>query len=180
MVNKMAIHDIQAAISNEGTRNSVRKQVVNLFINEEPGQGKKDLVSKYNYYVETLSDGRRLFLTRPAFKKYGFDFLIRIENEDFNAGIGKRRDNPSHEDIINDLRAKKAKDGQAYARLYGLVQKVYRCKEVSGKEMASVRFRVGFPVDMILAVVKWFFIEQDIRYWNHSGRAMFMSAVPTP
>ena len=32
----------------------------------------------------------------------------------------------------------------------------------------------------VVKVVKWFFIEQDIRYWNHSGRDMTWGIVPEP
>jgi hypothetical protein len=35
----------------------------------------------------------------------------------------------------------------------------------------------GYPVDMVLKLIKWFFIEQDINYWNVSGRNKFMGAV---
>jgi len=38
----------------------------------------------------------------------------------------------------------------------------------------------GYPIDLILGVVKWLFIEQDVRYWNYSGRAMLFSGFPKP
>lgn len=34
----------------------------------------------------------------------------------------------------------------------------------------------GFPMDLIFKTSKWFFIEQDIRYWNYSGRNMLMES----
>jgi hypothetical protein len=33
---------------------------------------------------------------------------------------------------------------------------------------------------MIIKTIKWLFIEQDIRYWNYSGRDMLWSGVPKP
>lgn len=46
---------------------------------EEPGMGAGNDSSKYTYYVETLADGNRVYLTRPAFLNKGFDFVIRVE-----------------------------------------------------------------------------------------------------
>ena len=62
-------------------------------------------------------------------------------------------------------------------KLYKLIEDVYNCKEI---EDTNLKFDSGNSVDLILKVAKWFFIEQDIRYWNYSGRAMFMSGVPKP
>ena len=36
---------------------------------------------------------------------------------------------------------------------------------------------IGRPVEMLLKVIKWFFIEQDIRYWNYSGRNMLKNGI---
>ncbi len=35
-----------------------------------------------------------------------------------------------------------------------------------------------FSVEHILKTIKWLFIEQDIRYWNYSGRQMTWGVVP--
>jgi hypothetical protein len=35
----------------------------------------------------------------------------------------------------------------------------------------------GLPVDALLKLLKWLFIEQDIRDWNYSGRKMLMDAI---
>ena len=93
MAQSKQITHITENFSNQGTRNEVRKRVIEKFMKEKPGTGKKEKASWYNYYVETLSDGSRIFLTRPAWKKSGFDFVIRVENVDFSVGDGKKRDN---------------------------------------------------------------------------------------
>ena len=36
-----------------------------------------------------------------------------------------------------------------------------------------------YPAEMILKVFKWLFIEQEIRYWNYSGRDMLWQGVPS-
>jgi hypothetical protein len=45
------------------------------------------------------------------------------------------------------------------------------------KDLKDVKFQSGFSVELILKVLKWFFIEQDIRDWNYSGRGMFKSGL---
>ena len=84
------------------------------------------------------------------------------------------------DDLAQDLKSKKAESEKKYARLYELIRRIYECDDVSDIEMAELHFSVGLPVDHILKIIKWFFIEQDIRYWNYSGRAMFWNSVPKP
>ena len=35
----------------------------------------------------------------------------------------------------------------------------------------------GFSLEVVLKVLKWLWIEQDIRYWNYSGRQMLKASV---
>lgn len=167
---------IDFTFSNMGTRNEVRQKVVQKFFEEIPGKGKGGFQSKYLYYVETLENGNRIYLERPANLHNGFDFLINVENINFSM-TNRIKHNPSHNNIFNDLQAKKTESPEKYAELYKLIEDVYNCKEIKETDL---RFNTGYPVDLILKVAKWFFIEQDIRYWNYSGRAMFMSGVPKP
>lgn len=176
----MTVRNIQKQISNSGTRQEVRKRIIHLFMKEQPGEGKGKFTSRYNYYVEKLSDGKHIILTRPANLKNGFDFLIRVEDIDFSEATGRKRDYPKHEDIVRDLKQKKQMNIKTYKRLYELIKRVYKCEDINPREFEKLNFKRGFPVDMILSVIKWFFIEQDIRYWNYSGRNMFMSAIPSP
>lgn len=170
--------NIFITFSNSGGRNEVRKRVVMQFFKEAPGTGNKKLASRYNYFVEKLSIGKHIILTRPANLKNGFDFVIRVEGMDFNNGIGRKRDNPTHDDIFSDIIAKKEKNPRIYKKFYRLIKKIYDCEDIEPRELSKIRFSKGYPVDMVLCVIKWFFIEQDIRYWNYSGRSMFMSGIP--
>ncbi len=171
---------ISTSFSNEGTRNDVRMRVVNYFANEVPGTGIGILASHYIYYVETLSDGSRVYLQRPANLHNGFDFLICVEGANYAQPGTKVRYAPKHEDIRNDLLMKKSENPSEYSKLYSLAQRIYECHDVSDFEMASIRFRSGLPVDHVLKVLKWMFIEQDIRYWNYSGRITTWTIVPEP
>lgn len=176
----MAVHEIEQKFSNEGSRNKVRARVIKAFMEEEPGEGTGKDASNYIYYVETLQTGNRVYLVRPAHNYLGFDFLICVEDYNYEPEKKGGRNAPKHEDIHDDLKKKKKKDPDMYAKLYKLLHKVYKCKDVSDEEMQEVEFSCGLPVDHILKVIKWMFIEQDIRYWNYSGRKMTWGIVPKP
>jgi len=177
----MPYYEKTASFSNAGTRNEVRIRVLKEFLKEKPGTGKGDAATHYTYYVEKLLDGKRIFLTRPGFLNKQFDFVINVEGINFNkAKSGRRRTNPTHDDICSDLQGKKKNDPKNYKKLYYLMQRIYNCKEITSDEYENLEFDIGYPVDLVLLVTKWYFIEQDIAYWNYSGRAMFMSGIPEP
>ena len=171
-------HEITKLFSNEGSRNEVRMRVVEVLAKEEPGTGNGDTASKYIYYVEVLKDGNRVYLQRPAHLHNGFDFLVCVENTNYSAPGERRRNYPKHDDMGADLLKKKAENPELYKQLYDLLRRVYECHDVEEVEYNDMEFLVGLPVDHILKAMKWLFIEQDIRYWNYSGRNMTWSLVP--
>lgn len=177
---RLTFNDLANHISNEGTRRQVRERVVREFLNEESGTGNKELTSKYIYTVETLANGQRLVLTRPAYLNKVFDFVIRVEGVNFGEGKGRRRDNPTLMDIVQDLETKREANSTLYKQLFESIQQTFECHNVSPETYSNMNFQVGYPVELILKVIKWFFIEQDITYWNFSGRSMLMSKVPIP
>jgi len=167
----MADYEITVDFSNVGDRNAVRMRIVEQLSKEFPGKGKGDLATHYTYYVETLKDDKRIYLRRPANLHNGFDFVVCVEGINFNKG-GRYRDYPKHEDILDDLRAKKKENYQLYDSLFSMIRKVYKCSHVDLDAASKIQFNTGYPCDLIVGVIKWFFIEQDIRYWNYSGRDM--------
>ncbi len=174
----MSEHIITKEFSNEGTRNEVRMRVIEELSFEQPGT--IDEAERYTYFVETLNDGNRVYLRRPANLHNGFDFLVCVENTNY-AEPGKRKRNyPKHDDIHKDLLLKRNEDTIMYAKLYKLIKKVFQCKNVEENEILDISFSSGYAVDHILKTIKWLFIEQDIRYWNYSGRNMTWSIVPEP
>ena len=168
---------VEQFFSNAPDRNTVRMRVVNRFSEEPPGSGKDSLASRFTYYVEELSCGRRVYLRRPANLHNGFDFVVHVEGANFNRLGGRTKSNPAHDDIIADLREKKAENPIMYARLFRRLEQVYNCKDVDLEQANELTFNSGYPCDLIVATVKWLFIEQDIRYWNYSGRDMFWSGI---
>jgi hypothetical protein len=173
----MPRYKIYESFSNSGTRNEVRMRVVNKFSEEIHGEGKGELASRYSYYVEELNDGKNIYLKRPAFMHNGFDFAVCVEEVNFNLD-GKRSSNrPTHEVILNDLAAKLAESRGEYNRLYQVIKRIYLCKDIDYENIRPFAFYYGYPYDLILKTLKWLFIEQDIRYWNYSGRDMLWSKI---
>lgn len=153
-------------------------RVVNVFAAEEPGTGGGEDASKYIYYVETLRSGDRVYLQRPVNIYKGFDFLVCVENANYATHGKRRRSSPKHEDLCADLQVKKKENREMYSRLYGLLRRVFECEDVPDADMDAIHFKAGLPVDHILKTIKWLFIEQDIRFWNYSGRNMLWESVP--
>lgn len=176
----MPTNEIEVSFSNEGTRNEVRMRVVNQLAAEKAGTGAKELASRYIYYVETLKNGNRVYLRRPAQLHYGFDFVVCVEEMNYATPGKRKRNYPTHKDFSEDLATKKAENPTMYKKLYELLKKVFECHEVTEDEYANIIFKTGFEVDHILKTIKWLFIEQDIRYWNYSGRYMTWELVPKP
>lgn len=172
----MPHYELDLHIDNIGSRNDIRMEVVNILSMEEPGKGKGNLASKYTYYVETLSDNRHIYLKRPAFLHNGFDFVVCVEGINFNPH-GRRRDYPTHDDILNDLRVKYSEDPTQYTVLYETLEKIYYCEYAEFSILDSLSFYTGFPCDLLAKTLKWLFIEQDIRYWNYSGRDMLWNKI---
>ena len=168
-------YEIDFSIRNYVTRQDLRRQVVSKFLDEEPGVGKGSDTSHYRYNVETLSDGRKIYLIRPAYLKKGFDFLISVEGMIFQT----KKDYPKHADIFDDLRAKRNENPTMSRRFYEAIKEIYECKDPEDilPKYADIKFDTGYSLELVLKVLKWFFIEQDIRDWNYSGRRMFMKGV---
>lgn len=167
----MPAHEIVFRVDGSLPRKELRRGIVEHFLLEEPGTGRREKTSRYIYYVEELEDGSRIYLTRPAYLKKGFDFLIHVENKVFMNG----KDNPRHDDIFEDLKRKKKENPDLYKRLHKAMTDVYNCKDPTEvlKELGDLKFQSGFSIELLLKTLKWFFIEQDIRDWNYSGRMMF-------
>jgi len=92
---------------------------------------------------------------------------------------GAKDKKPSHTDILEDLKLKKKEDPKKYQKLLRAIECVWNCEdpdEVLSK-FGDVHFKKGYPTDLVLKVLKWLFIEQDVTYWNYDGRGMLMLAI---
>lgn len=153
---------------------SYRRQLICEFLKEEPGTSTS--VTEYCYFVDTLQDGNRIYLKRPTALNKGVDFEVRVENTQFRYGVHNNiistGNRPSHDDIAYDLTRKKAENLTEFTRLRGLLDKTYNCMQIEDAEYASFSFTSGHSVEIIFKSLKWLFIEQDVTYWNRSGRIM--------
>ncbi|KEJ01321.1 hypothetical protein N494_10230 [Clostridium botulinum A2B7 92] len=156
-----------------GNRKQIREAVIKKILNEEPGTGTGEKCSRYRYDVEEISDGSKIYLRRPAPLNKGVDFEVHVENVRFK-GRG-RVHMPSHSDIIQDLIGKKNYNSAEYQKVITIINKLYNCELVKEEEYRNINFDIGHPMEAILKSIKWLFIEQDVTYWNWSGRAMLYS-----
>ena len=157
-------------------RHEIVREVINIFIDTESQQRGKGV--KFQYLVENLSIGKQLFISRPGGLrgKWNFDFKVEVLEE---FGLGKG----THNEIISDLRSKKQENQQKYSALLQAITKVYDCSEndvdliLKNYPDLQTSFQTGAKVEILLKVVKWMFIMEDIVYWNYQGRAMLYNAL---
>lgn len=148
-------------------RKELRKQIINIFLDENPGTGKGDLTSRYSYIVKKKNNNE-VFLKRPAQFNNGFDFTLNVSNINFNPS-GRSTTRPTHKNIIDDLKLKKKSNEKLYEELRIQIDKIYNCQN---PDKTDFDFGVGLDSEILLECIKWLFIEQDVTYWNYSGRGM--------
>lgn len=162
-------------------RKSIRDFLIMEFLKEIPGTGNGENTSIYYYYVEKTKEEIDIYLKRPARLNKGMDFEVHaegyiFENKSKNGRI-TRTSRPSHSTIIDDLQKKKQENPIEYNRVKELIEKIYKCEDILDEEINTINFKVGYPIELILKCLKWLFIEQDVTYWNWSGRAMFYTGI---
>ncbi|HEX4378605.1 MAG TPA: hypothetical protein VH022_01105, partial [Candidatus Acidoferrum sp.] len=85
---------------------------------------------------------------------------------------------PSHDTMVEDIFSKlKENPGQKKA-LLAAVERVWQCEEPD-KVLADTHliFKKGLSAELLLKVLKWLFVEQDITYWNYDGRMMLWRGI---
>lgn len=156
-------------------RQGIRVEIASLFAKEDPGTGTGDLASRYIYTVEKFS-GCSIQISRPGTRKKSFDFSVIIPEVVFKTEGKKNRHHvPSFSDVISALKPYQS-DPILIARIKRLMKEAYDCetldpindlpntKDIDGKE---------YNIGILILASKWLFIEEDINYWNWSGRYMF-------
>ena len=110
---------------------------------------------------------------RPTFLNKGIDFQVWVER--FEGNEDKR---PSHKDVIEDIKIKMKENPQQIPELMKAIEEVWNCKEPDEVlKNYKFNFKKGFSVELLLKILKWLFIEQDITYWNYDGRKMLFDAI---
>ena len=155
-------------------RQDIVKKVVNTFIDSEHLEKGKG--ARFRYPVEDLPYGQ-LFIVRPGRKK-DFDFKVEV-TLDMGLGAG------SHTEIAQDLKYKKHENPKRFEDLRHAIDVIHSCSEsdvdVVMKRYPDLRtsFKTGAPVDILLKVIKWMFIMEDIYYWDYQGRDMLHNGLKT-
>ncbi len=163
-------------LPNNLNRKQVRDYVINVFLLEQPGTGKGDDCSKYVYVAETLRK-RNILLKRPAVLNKGVDFTVHVEGIRFRPK-GASLDMPSHDNIFTDLDEKKRADRAVYSKIMKIIGDLYNCRDVNGQQCAQANISAGLlTTEEVVMAIKWLFIEQDVTYWNWSGRNMLFSGL---
>lgn len=159
-----------------GTREQIRAAVIGEFLKEAPGTGTGDLTSSYEYIAEEIPGIAKIVLRRPAWLNKGMDFTVHVAGREFKPK-GANRDAPRHDHIIKDLDAKQKKGPADYKKIKEAILSMYACETLEYDELLQLPVSIGLhPAETLLAT-RWLFIEQDVTYWNSSGRGMLYSAL---
>ena len=119
----------------------------------------------------------KIYLKRPAVLNKGVDFTVHVEDIRFRQE-GASVDMPSHSDIVDDLIAKLNADPSIYSNIKELITDLYNCRNVTVQQCLQNSINAGLlTTDEVIMAVKWLFIEQDVTYWNWSGRNMLFSGL---
>ena len=159
-------------------RADIRKELVTLLLQEQPGTGAGVNASRYRYTVDIFNN-YSIVLNRPAGLNKGFDFTVNIQGMSFK----KQRtySNPSHQDIIDVLQSVKSANPTQYQNVSLEIRNIYNCVSPNFQNISGITFldhtNTSRPIEIILLAIKWLFIEQDITYWNWSGRNMLFSSL---
>ena len=157
---------------------------------------------KYRYFVEKFSgqsgdglnneDAKRIYLERPARLNKGCDFVIYIE--DFFIYKNGKDKPPSHKDLHEDLRAKRQElSVECMDALKCAIENIYHVRmpefpikfqeeirayaSEKGRDENSSAVAGAMTDEYIFVLCKWFFIEQDLTYWNGEARDMLWNSL---
>jgi len=159
----------QIEIKGSMTRHEIVQKVVNTFINTEHEQRGRGV--KFWYPVEQLPKDARLFIFRPGgLQKWNFDFKVNVTPE---LGLEKG----THDNVATDLKNKKQENLQEFEKLIEAIKEIYSGSENDVDQVLTkypdlqASFQTGAQVEVLLKILKWMFIMEDIVYWNYDGRA---------
>lgn len=161
--NKEIITGPPIIIPQQINRDEIVKKVIIAFIDFEKNKNRRGI--EFRYPVENLSICKQLYIHRPGMK-LNFDFKVEIPK---NCGIKKG----THEEIASILRKIKGKNENEFNNMWKIISHLYHC-ENNNVDCLLEQYPVSLdspPPDVLLKVIKWLFIMEDIIYWNHEGRA---------
>jgi hypothetical protein len=145
------------------TREGIRKELIEKFLEEKAGTGKGDECSKYHYIVEKIGS-YSIILKRPAALNKGLDFTVNVDGMYFMKN--KKYSSPSHNNIFDALT--QIIDNEKYSIIKHALFQIYNCEPFNEEMISDITFidfqGITRPISIILFAVKWLFIEQDVTY----------------
>lgn len=161
---KQVILGPEIRISGKVGRFEIIKTVVSAFIEFEKFQKGRGV--EFRYPVEDLSNHEKLYIHRPGVK-WNFDFKVEIPT---NCRLEEGR----HDQIALLLRKLKEQNQSESDKLWQIIANLYHClnNDVDFLLTKNPISYDGKPaLDILLKVIKWLFIMEDIIYWHYEGRA---------
>ncbi|MCM8779469.1 MAG: hypothetical protein NC834_06805 [Candidatus Omnitrophica bacterium] len=160
--NKQVVEGPEIKIIEPLGRFEIVKKVVVAFIEFE--KDKKGKGIEFRYPVEDLSTGGKLYIHRPGVK-WNFDFKVEIP---VSYGLEEGR----HDKIALILRKIKRANEQEFNKLWEIISHLYHCSNNNVDDLLQQNpiSLTNPPPDVLLKVIKWLFIMEDIIYWHYEGR----------
>ena len=107
-----------------------------------------------------------MYICRPGVK-WNFDFKVEIPP------VSELKEG-KHDQIARLLRELKEKNKQEFDNLWQVITLLYDCTNNDVDvilQQNPIRYEGTLPIDILLKVIKWMFIMEDIIYWHYEGRA---------
>lgn len=130
-------------------------------------------ISYRGFEVESLSDGRKIVITKPGGK---FTFGS-IKRDDFMVWIFNPADKTlwliSHKNIYEDLEEKGQTDSEATIEIINSLERVYNGEEPDDVlKDSNLQNPQGELPELLLKSYKWIWGQEDVNYPDGKGRAM--------
>lgn len=126
------------------------------------------------YEVEQLGDGRSIVITKPGGKRaFG-----RPYKEDIQVFIFDPSDKSlwqiSHDQIIEDVRAKVVEDKPQGTKFLELLERTYNGEEPEDfiSDIRGLNFMTGEDPEALIKAYKWIWGQEDVNYPTKAGRAL--------
>lgn len=163
------------------TRKEQKNHCCNEFNKEEAGYGKDDKASRYRYKFCDYKQYEGIF-KRPT-QNGGYDFKLHIidkNNKDKKIfkNINKNGKDtftsaPTHNNIVESLISCKKLHPKEYQKVEKTVNDIFLCNILKSPDINACFLDYNnekHPISLILDLLTYLFIEQDIKYWLLSGR----------
>lgn len=137
---------------------------------------KLEKIQYRGYEVESISDGRKIVITKPG----GKSVFGKIKIEDFMVWIFNAKNNSlwriSHKEINDDLIEKSKINPKEALRIIRALEKVYYGDEPN-KVMKGLKNPCGIEPEVLLKAYKWIWGQEDVNYPGKLGRRMSFEGI---